>query len=124
MNEALRQLETLLSGSAAVPARFPPNSRYHGVATLLRTEADGRTVAYLARRFIPAPENFVLARVHSVVQGDRLDLLASNHIGDPEQWWKIADANGAMQPEALTEILGLPLRIALPEGFTGSTGSA
>jgi hypothetical protein len=124
MNEALRRLETLLSGSAATPPRFPANSRYFGVPTLTRTERDGRTVAYLARRFIPPPEDFTLAFVHTAVQGDRLDLLASTYLGDPEQWWKIPDANGAMQPDALTDTPGRKLRIALPDRFTGPTGVA
>lgn len=114
MNEALRKLEALLSNAAAVPPRFPPNSRYNAVPTLTFTTPDGRTVAYVARRFIPGPENYTLMREHLVVQGERLDLLAAQYLGDPEQWWKLADANNALRPEALTETPGVTLRIAVP----------
>lgn len=31
--------------------------------------------------------------VHEVVFGDRLDSLAARAYGDPELWWRIADAN-------------------------------
>lgn len=122
MNEALRQLEALLSQSTAVPARFAPNSRYHGLPTLQVPGPDGRPVAYVARRFVPDPSQLALAAEHRVTQGDRLDLLAARYLADPEQWWKIADANGALRPEDLCEAIGAALRIALPEGFTGPGG--
>jgi len=126
--EAMRRLDALLSGAAAAPPRFPPNSRYHGLLTLTHTRADGSTLPYVARRFVPPAEALTLARLHSVVQGDRLDLLAAAYLGDPEQWWKIADANGAAAPDSAPETLcdepGVRLRIALPEGFTGPTGLA
>lgn len=124
MNEALRQLEALLSGAAAVPPRFGANSRYHGVPTRTCAGPDGRPVTYLERRFVPAPQTALTAQLHTVQQGDRLDLLAARAIGDPEQWWKIADANGAMAPEQLTEQPGRVLRIGLPAGLTGPTGGA
>lgn len=113
MNEALRQLDALLSNAAAVPARFPPNSRYNGLPTLTHVFPDGRAVAYVTRRFIPGPEYYLLAREHLVVQGDRLDLLAARHLADPEQWWKIADANVALVPEALTDETGETVAIAI-----------
>ncbi len=124
MNDALRQLEALLSGAAAVPPRFAANSRYHGVPTRTLAGPDGRSVNYLERRFVPAPETALSAQCHTVQQGDRLDLLAARTIGDPEQWWKIADANAAMVPEQLTDRPGRVLRIGLPAGFTGPTGGA
>ncbi len=41
--------------------------------------------------------------VHRVVAGDRLDALAFRAYGDPEFWWKIADANpGLTFPDELT----------------------
>lgn len=122
MNEALRQLEALLAQAAAEPARFAPNSRYHGLPTLQLLGPDGRPLAYLARRFVPDPARLALAAEHRVAQGDRLDLLAARYLADPEQWWKIADANGGLRPELLCESIGEALRIALPEGFTGPAG--
>jgi hypothetical protein len=30
---------------------------------------------------------------HTLTEGDRLDLLANHYYGDPQQWWRILDAN-------------------------------
>jgi len=49
--------------------------------------------------------------------GDRPDLMAARAIGDPEQWWKIADANAVIDPSELTENIGVFVRITLPEGI-------
>lgn len=119
MNEALRRLEALLSNAAAAAPRFAPNSRYNGVATLETVGPGGRPIAYLARRFITAPDDLVVVREVVVVQGDRLDLLAARLIGDPEQWWKIADANPTLRPDELTDAPGQVLRIVAPEGLAG-----
>jgi hypothetical protein len=124
MNEALNQLDALLSNSAAVLPQFPPNSRYNGVDTLTLSTPDGRSVAYVARRFIPGPENYTLVREHLVSQGDRLDLLASQYLGDPEQWWTLADANVTLRPDTLTETPGVTLRISTPAFVTVAGVSA
>lgn len=121
MNEALQTLQGILSGSATVTPRFPPNSRYHHLATITHTFPDGRTVACLPRRFVPPPESFGLLQEHEVIQGDRLDLLAAKYLGDPELYWRICDANGALHPDELMEI-GRRLRITLPLGIPGATG--
>jgi hypothetical protein len=120
MNEALRQLEVLLSNSAARPPRFPPNSRYNGLPTLTTVLPDGRAVAYVARRFIDAPAALGPMREHEVAQGDRIDLLASNYLSDPELWWKIADANVALVPAALTAAPGTALLVPLGGFPTGA----
>jgi hypothetical protein len=122
MNEALKQLEALLANANAQPPRFAPNSRYHGLPTLTHVLPNGRAVAYVARRFVPGPEAFAGDREHLVVQGDRLDLLASNYLGDAELWWRIADANVAMVPQSLTEAPGQLLRIAQPGAGPGGGG--
>jgi hypothetical protein len=122
MNEAIRQLEALLSNAAAVPARFPPNSRYNGLPTLTHVFPDGRAVAYVTRRFIPAPESQLFVREHLVVQGDRLDLLASSYLADPELWWRIADANVTLVPTQLTDEAGDVLRVAFPGASPGGGG--
>jgi nucleoid-associated protein YgaU len=70
------------------------------------------------RRFCPPPERFALLQEHAVVQGDRLDNITAKYLGDPEQFWRICDANAAMRPEDLIEI-GRRLRITLPEGIPG-----
>jgi len=122
MNEALRQLDALLANATAQTPRFPPNSRYYNLPTLTHVFADGRAVAYVTRRFIPGVESVLTAREHFVVQGDRLDLLASNYLADPEQWWKIADANVTLVPEDLTDEVGETLRIAFPGAVPGGSG--
>ncbi|TBW13006.1 LysM domain-containing protein [Azotobacter chroococcum subsp. isscasi] len=99
---------------------FPPTSRYHGIAAAQLTLPDGTTVAYLKRRFVPPPENFALLQEHMVAAGDRLDNLAARYLGDPQQYWRICDANGAMRPDELTEAAGRRLRITLPEGIPGA----
>jgi hypothetical protein len=53
------------------------------------------------------------------VEGDRLDTIAAKYLGDPEQFWRIADANGAMRPEELTDAIGDKLHITLPQGIGG-----
>lgn len=116
MNEALKQLETLLTQSATAVPRFPPNSRYHATLTATLVTPDGRTIVYLRRRFVPPPEHFATLREHQVVQGDRLDRLAATHLGDPEVYYRLCDANRAVRPDELIETVGRKLRITLPEG--------
>jgi hypothetical protein len=117
MNEALRQLESMLANSSAGSRPFPPNSRYNASATLTYTFPDGRAVAYLTRRFVPRAESITAMGTHTVAFGDRLDNLAARHLGDAEQYWRLCDANGAVRPDELVEIPGRALRIGLPEGI-------
>jgi hypothetical protein len=95
---------------------FPPGSRYHGLPVKEYTLPDGRILPYVARRFIPPLERFALLARHAVMAGDRIDNLAAQYLGDATQYWRIADANAAMRPEALTEQAGAAVRITLPEG--------
>src|SRR5262245_8420764 len=113
-------LQALLQAGALQTTAFPPNSRYHGVATATLAAADGKTVTYLRRRFVPPPERFAVLQEHTVTQGDRLDLLAMQYLGDPEQFWRLCDANAAIRPDELTETAGRRLRITLPEGIPGT----
>jgi hypothetical protein len=112
-------LQALLQGPAK-PTLFPPNSRYAGIDTGTLTTVEGNTIVYVRRRFVPPPERFALLQEYTVVEGDRLDNLAAKFVGDPEQFWQICDANAAMRPEELTEIVGRILRITLPEGIPGT----
>jgi hypothetical protein len=122
MNEALKQLESLLSQAATSVPRFPPNSRYHATPVGQLVAPDGLAVAYLRRRFVPPPEGFALLREHAVVQDDRIDRLAAEYLGDPELFWRLCDANGAIRPDELLEIVGRPIRITLPQGIPGADG--
>jgi hypothetical protein len=98
---------------------FAPNSRYHGIDTVTLVTAEGKTIVYLERRFVPSPDRFALLTEHAVVQGDRLDNLAARYLGDPEQFWRLCDANNALRPDELIETVGRRLRITLPEGIPG-----
>jgi hypothetical protein len=98
---------------------FAPTSRYALTPTTTWRRPDGTPVSYLTRRFLPSPEDFALLQWHVVVQGERLDRIAAQHLGDPEQFWRLCDANRALRPAELTETIGRPLRITLPEGIPG-----
>jgi hypothetical protein len=111
-------LQSLFQAGALKTMLFAPTSRYHGIDTATLETSDGKTVIYLRRRFVPAPERFELLQEHVVTQGERLDNITARYLGDPEQFWRICDANGAIHPEALEEI-GRRLRITLPEGIPG-----
>src|SRR5690242_13426167 len=97
---------------------FPPTSRYFGIELTSRTASDGRIVTYLRRRFVPPPERFALLHEHVVTEGERMDHVAGRELGDPEAFWRICDANGAMHPDELCTV-GRRLRITLPEGIPG-----
>ncbi len=98
---------------------FPPTSRYALTPTATYVRADGTSVTYIKRRFVPAPESLALLQWHQVVQGERLDNITARYLGDPEQFWRLCDANRALRPQELTETIGKQLRITLPEGIPG-----
>jgi len=99
---------------------FPPTSRYFAVETTTLDAPDGKVIVYLRRRFVPQPERFALLQEHVVKQGERLDNITAAYLDDPEQFWRIADANRAQRPDELTETVGRRLRITLPEGIPGT----
>ncbi len=105
-----------------MPANFPPTSRYAALPTAIYTAPHGTQIVYLARRIVPQPDSFALLHYHVVKQGERIDNIAAAELGDPEQYWRICDANGAIRPAELTERLGRALRITLPEGIPGNPG--
>lgn len=98
---------------------FPPSSRYYGIPTTIFVDAGGKETVYLTRRFVPPPERFATIGTHEVEQGERLDNITALHLDDPEQFWRLCDANRAMRPDALIELIGRRLRITLPEGIPG-----
>jgi len=94
---------------------FQPTSRYYSIETVTITAADGRMMAYKCRRFLPPSESLPTLVEVSVMQGDRLDLITARTLGDPEQFWRVCDANLALDPFELTAQLGRTLRIPLPQ---------
>lgn len=114
-------VQAMLAQSALQRTLFAPTSRYYGIDTETLVTREGKTIIYLQRRFLPSPGQFQLLQQYTVVQNDRLDNIAAKYLGDPELFWRIADANGAMRPEELVETIGRQLRITLPQGITGTS---
>jgi hypothetical protein len=103
------------------PVTFPADSRYYRYSTLAYTAPGGVSVSYLARRIVPQPgaSNYATVARHTVVQGDRLDLIAAKYLGDPLLFWLICDANGAIRPGELVATPGTVLSITMPQGVPG-----
>lgn len=93
---------------------FEERSRYHAIETATLTSPGGRVIRYVRRRFLPQMEALPLLGTVIVSQGDRLDLLTTQVIGDPEQFWRICDANNAMKPAELMDRTGAVLRVPQP----------
>jgi hypothetical protein len=93
-------------------------SRYALVGTAQLT-IDGRTISYLRRRFLPAPDSLNATETYVVRAADRVDLVSWKVYGDPELFWRLADGNGSTDPAELTATPGQPLRVTLPAGVPG-----
>jgi hypothetical protein len=94
---------------------FDYTSRYYQIGEATYTAADGREVAYKRRRFLPPGASLPLLAEATVAQGERLDLVAFRTLGDPLQFWRIADANDAVNPFDLEEPSGQTLRVPVPQ---------
>ncbi|MEI5007023.1 hypothetical protein RB196_06490 [Streptomyces sp. PmtA] len=103
---------------------YPRSSRYHDARIGVHRAADGREVRYTRRRLLPPlPEDPDRQTApHTVGSGERPDQLAQRYLGDPSQWWRIADANPVLDPYELTEEPGREIGIPLPGGFPGDAG--
>ncbi len=108
----------------ATTYNFPPTSRYASIELATFELPDGTQRVYLRRRFLPPSSRFALLRLHTVSEGERVDRLAAQELGDPEAFWRIADSNDVMRPDELVEELGQTVRITLPEGIPGGTAIA
>lgn len=103
---------------------FPSTSRYHGTPLATLTLPDGRVVAFVRRRFLPAAGRLESFGAHRVEQGDRPDLLASTYLGDPQQFWQLCDINGVMDPDELTATVGRLVRIGTSRASGALNGSS
>ena len=119
MTDPQKALLALLQPGGPNAYRFPPTSRYHSIPTTTLETPDRRTIVYLKRRFVPPPELFELLQEHEVTQGERLDNITAKYLGDPEQFWRVCDANATVNPDELEE-MGRRIRITLPEGIPGT----
>lgn len=93
---------------------FSERSRYAGQPTRERTTPDGRRTVYVVPRMTPPPEALAVGTRIVATDSDRLDGLAWRHLGTPEGWWMIADANRAMHPGEVLAEPGREVAIPLP----------
>lgn len=96
---------------------FDTESRYYNVETVKVSAAvtGTREIAYKKRRFLPRGEKMQLLTESEIGQDDRLDQVLTRTLGNPEQFWRVADANNAMNPFSLTENPGRRIRIPVPD---------
>lgn len=88
-------------------------SRYASSTKLTWQGGSGQAVNYLAIRILPFGDSVAGAAATTVQANevDRLDLIANRILGDPEQAWRIADANDAIDPFALCNQAGALLKL-------------
>ncbi len=116
-------LQLILQQAGLRSNYFSPSSRYYGVeVTTIESESQG-TIAYVRRRFVPQADSFQLLQEHVVTENERLDNITHRYLSDPEQFWRICDANDAMDPNGLTDTIGNKIKITLPEGIPGMTNA-
>jgi hypothetical protein len=108
--------QNILQAGNRAANQFPATSRYFRTDVVKFEQPDGTSIVYLRRRFVPPANSLTVVAVHQVKEGDRLDNLAAGYIGDPEQFWQIADANETMKPEELTANAGAEVRISQSVG--------
>ena len=98
---------------------FDHTSRYYPLEVTTLDLPDGRSVSYVRRRFLPQGDDMPLLAEVSVAQGERIDLVSNRTLGDPLAYWRICDANNAMDPMALAQEAsddpGRLLRVPLPQ---------
>jgi hypothetical protein len=95
---------------------FDYTSRYFSLETAEYESPDGRRHPYKRRRFLPPSSAMQMIAEAEVTEGDRLDLITARTLGRGEHFWRVADANDAMNPFALTapEEIGRRLRVPNP----------
>lgn len=79
---------------------FAKGSRYEMVPDAVYIDPSGREIVYKRLRLIPAAPAL---QVHTVRHEERLDLIAFQYYQDPEQFWRVCDANVSLRPEDLEE---------------------
>lgn len=94
---------------------FDPNSRYYPIETATYEAPNGRSLPYKRRRFLPRAETMQTLTEVTTTQDDRLDLVTARTLGDPEQFWRICDANNTMDPFDLVDEAGRRVRVPVPQ---------
>ena len=113
-------IQAMLAAGLVPTEGLPATSRYRDVGTA--THGTGPdAVTYYRRRLVPPPEGHPLLREVQVREGDRRDTLAHAHLFDAYLWWRLADANGVLDPHDLETPPGRWLRIAGPPTAPGQS---
>lgn len=122
MSDVLRMdpVQAMLAQTALKNTLFSATSRYYGLDVATYAAPSGTPLAYVLRRFVPQADTMQVIQQYTVVQGDRLDTIAAQYLGDPLLFWRLCDANNAMRPAALTHTPGTKLNITMPPGVSGS----
>jgi hypothetical protein len=89
---------------------FTTRSRYASVADATYQAPDGPSIKYKSLRITPDTQSI---QNHTVAEGDRLDLIAFQQYGDPEQFWRICDGNDALRPDDVTWQNGARIHIPI-----------
>lgn len=109
-------VQMLIAAGAIPSSPFSESSRYRGVPLATLARADGTPQAYAKRRFVPARREIPIAAAVAVGGGDRPDLLAHQHYGQPLLYWRIADGNAVIDPFELTDTAGRRVLLPVPPG--------
>jgi hypothetical protein len=99
---------------------FDSTSRYYSLEEAIYVDEHGHHISYKRRRFLPQGMRMPLLTEVTVIDGDRLDLIAARTLNAPDHFWRICDANNTMNPFALTDHAGNILRVSPPQ-FQEST---
>ena len=98
---------------------FDHTSRYYHIEIATRELPGDHPVSYVRRRFLPRGDDLTLLAEVGVIPDERIDLLSNRTLGDPLAYWRICDANNAMDPQQMMdEAADDPnrrLRIPLPQ---------
>ena len=89
---------------------FFPDSRYAKTGTYQVTGADGTQLTVTRLPVPPQPERIAVLGFHPHGDGQRLDAIAEHYLGDPTGFWRLADANATVVPDALAvrPVIGIP----------------
>ena len=85
---------------------FDEKSRYAKSPLYVVRDRRGRQVEVVS--VPPHPEQSLLG-IHVRKEGERLDHLATRYLSDPAGYWRIAERNDVLLPEALSEALEIEI---------------
>lgn len=89
---------------------FSPRSRYADLPDETFRDDDGKEHIYRARRLPPIGASLQIRARLAPAPGERLDVFTARAMADPLLFWRIADANDALDPDAMMDE-GRPLVI-------------